>query len=188
MTTVFLTKALAPGCAGALATVAALAAFGAAVLAGAMAMAAAAAADGGASAEPASARVEARSADLLAVGLVRGDRMTLRLSRTIDNAPVADAAVTVVLRGVAHPATVETDGSYTVQTEDLKLPGAAVIDIQVVRSASRQSLKGTLQVAAAEDSPDDKNNARQLWWWVLNFAVCIGFLWLISRRRKAAQD
>jgi hypothetical protein len=135
---------------------------------------------------PASARVEARSADLMAVGLVRDDRMTIHLSRLIDNAPVRDAAVTVVLRGIAHPATAETDGSYTLQTKDLTLPGAAVIEFQVALSAARQSLKGALQISSAAGQSEDKNTARQLWWWVLNFAVCIGFLWLISRRRKAA--
>ena len=112
--------------------------------------------------------------------------MTIRLSRSIDNAPVADAAVTVVLRGVAHAATAETDGSYVLQTQDLTLPGAAAVEFQVAQAAARQSLKGTLQTAGA-DQPEDKNTARQLWWWVLNFAVCIGFLLLISRRRKAAQ-
>jgi hypothetical protein len=132
-------------------------------------------------------RVEARSADLLAVGLVHGDRMTLRLSRVIDNAPVADAAVTVVLRGVAHPATAEADGSYTLQSKDLTLPGAATVEFQVAQAAARQTLKGILQIAVAgEDPGEDKNSARQLWWWVLNFAVCIGFLWLLSRRRKSA--
>ena len=142
-----------------------------------------------ASAEPAAApRVEARSADLLAVGLVQNDRMIIRLSRLIDNAPVRDAAVTVVLRGASHPTTAETDGSYTMQSKDLTLPGAAAVEIQVAQAASRESLKGTLQIAAGANPSENKNNARQLWWWVLNFAVCIGFLWLISRRRKAAQN
>jgi uncharacterized protein YfaP (DUF2135 family) len=140
-----------------------------------------------ASADP-PARVEARSADMMAVGLVHDDRMTIRLSRLIDNAPVRDAAVTVVLRGAAHPAVAETDGSYTLQTPDLVLPGAAAVEFQVLQGAARQSLKGTLQGAAAAATAEDKNSARQLGWWVLNFAVCIGFLWLISRRRKAARD
>ncbi len=144
---------------------------------------------GGSSAAPsASPRVEARSADLVAVGLVHGDRMIIRLSRVIDNAPVGDAAVTVVLRGVAHATTAETDGSYTLQTQDLALPGAAAVEFQVAQAAARQILKGTLQVAAGAAQPEDKNTARQLWWWVLNFTVCIGFLWLFSRRRKAARS
>jgi len=132
----------------------------------------------------ASQRVEARSADLLAVGLVRGDRMTIHLSRLLDNAPVRDAAVTVILRGTAHPAVAETDGSYTLETPDLAVAGTAAIEFQVEQAGVHQSLKGTLQVASAAGQPEDKNSARQLGWWVLNFAVCIGFLWLISRRRK----
>jgi hypothetical protein len=138
--------------------------------------------------EPASPRVEARSADLLAVGLVRDDRLSIHLSRLIDNAPVRDAVVTVVLRGVAHPTIVETDGSYTLQTKDLTLPGAAAVDIEVSQASAQQSLKGTLQINAAPGHSENKNTARQLWWWVLNFAVCIGFLWLFSRRRKAAKS
>jgi hypothetical protein len=133
-------------------------------------------------------RVEARSADLVAVGVVRGDRMTIHLSEMMDNAPVRDASVTVVLRGAAHPTTAETDGSYTLQTKDLELAGPAVLEFQVARAAARESLKGTLQVNGGDSPSENKNSARQLWWWVLNFAVCIGFLWLISRRRKSAQS
>ena len=139
-----------------------------------------------ASAPPA--RIEARSADLLAVGLVQDGRLTIHLSRVIDNAPVRDAAVTVVLRGASYPATAQTDGSFTLQTKDLALPGAAAVEFQVAEAGGQQSLKGTLQVAAAGGKSGDGNSARQLGWWVLNFAVCIGFLWLISRRRKSAQS
>jgi hypothetical protein len=100
---------------------------------------------------------------------------------------VRDAAISVVLRGTAHSATAESDGSYSLQTKDLMLPGPAVVEFQVGFGAARESLKGTLDIGAAAGKTDDKNNARQLWWWVLNFAVCFGVLWLISRRRKAAQ-
>jgi hypothetical protein len=133
-------------------------------------------------------RIEARSNDLLAVGLVHGDKMTLHLSRTIDNSPVHDAVVSVVLRGAAHPAVAETDGSYSLQTPDLILPGVAAVELQITAGPVQESLKGTLDVAGAAAKPEGSNNARQLWWWVLNFAVCIGFLWLFSRRKKAAED
>jgi hypothetical protein len=136
---------------------------------------------------PAIPRVEARSADFLAVGIVRDDKMSIHLSRLIDNAPVRDAAVNVVLRGTAHPATAEVDGSYSLQTTDLTLPGAATVEFQISQGAVRESLKGTLDIAAPAGQPNEKNNARQLWWWVLNFAVCFGVLWLISRRKKAAK-
>ena len=137
--------------------------------------------------EPAAARVEARSENLAAVGIVNADRMSIHVSRVLDNAPVRDALVTVWLRGVAHATVAEADGGYTVQTKDLELPGSAAVNFQITQGESRQDLKGTLLVAGSAAKPgEDKNNARQLWWWVLNFAVCIGFLMLISRRRKAA--
>lgn len=136
---------------------------------------------------PAAARIEARSADLLAVGVVRDDRMTIHLSRLIDNAPVHDAAVAVVLRGITHPTIAEADGSFTLQTKDLTLSGTAAVEFHVTQAAAHETLKGTLQVTAGAGQSEDKNSARQLWWWVLNFAVCIGFLLLISRRRKAAR-
>ena len=136
----------------------------------------------------ATARVEARSAHLLAVGTVNGERMTIHLSRLEDNAPVRDAEVAVVLRGATHPATALADGGYAVATPDLALPGAAAVRIEVTSSGARQDLEGTLQPGAAAESTDDKGSSRQLGWWVLNFAVCIGFLWLWQRRKRHDPD
>jgi hypothetical protein len=147
-----------------------------------------AAVPGRAADEPAATRVEARSENLLAVGIVRADRLVVHVTRVVDNAPVRDAVVTVLLRGIVHPTVAEADGGYTLQTDDLRLPGPASLEFQVIQGTERHDLKGTLLVADAGAKPDGKNSSRQLWWWVLNFAVCIGFLMLISRRRKASRQ
>jgi hypothetical protein len=164
-----------------------LAAFGAAIRCAA-GCALLAAVPGRAADEPAATRVEARSESLLAVGIVRADRLVVHVTRVVDNAPVRDAVVTVLLRGIVHPTVAEADGGYTLQTNDLRLPGPASLEFQVIQGTERHDLKGTLLVADAGAKPDGKNSARQLWWWVLNFAVCIGFLMLISRRRKASRQ
>lgn len=130
-------------------------------------------------------RVEARSTDLLAVGVVHGGRMVVHLSALADNAPVRDASVNVTLRGTLHPTTAEADGSYTLNSKDLTLPGNATVQFRIARGSVVEDLKGTLQIGDAEKT-GDKGAARQAWWWVLNFGVCIGFLWLLSRRRKTA--
>ena len=144
---------------------------------------------GEAGAARSSPRIEARSANFLAVGIVHDDRMSIHLSRLIDNAPVRDAALTVLLRGVLHPTLAEADGSYTLQTHDLELPGPASLEFEVQQGQGHENLKGAIPGAAGAIRTDDKNSARQLWWWALNFVVCIGFLLLWSRRRKsAAQD
>jgi len=90
--------------------------------------------------EPAAPRIEARSANLLAVGIVHGDRMSIHLSRLIDNAPVRDAVLTVLLRGIVHPTVAEADGSYTLQTKDLDLPGAASVEFQVTQGTAREEI------------------------------------------------
>jgi hypothetical protein len=132
-------------------------------------------------------RIEVRSADLLLVGLVQGDRMSLHLSRSVDNAPVRDATVAAILRGATHAAVAESDGGYAFETPDLLLPGAATVEFRVTQGARSESLRGTLQGAQAERN-EDKNGIRQYLWWVLNFGVCIGFLMLYARRRKAAEE
>jgi hypothetical protein len=136
--------------------------------------------------DPPAPRIEARSRNLLAVGIVHGDRMSIHLSRLLDNAPVRDAVVNVLLRGVIHPTVAEADGSYTLQTQDLGLPGAASVEFQVVEGAARENLDAGLVVADTQPKPQEQNSARQLGWWALNFGVCIGFLMLLSRRRKNA--
>ena len=113
--------------------------------------------------------------------------MTIHLSRLEDNAPVRDAEVALVLRGATHSATALADGGYAVETPDLALPGAAAVRIEVTSSGIRQDLEGTLQQGAAAEPTEDKGSSRQLGWWVLNFAVCIGFLWLWQRRKRHAR-
>lgn len=122
------------------------------------------------------------------VGVVQGNRMSIRPTRRDDNAPVTDAVITVRLRGAVHPTVAEADGSYSFQSADLTLPGAARIEFDLRRGADSQHLQGDLVVPGTEQSTEGASNARQLWWWALNFAVCIGFLMLWSRRRKAAED
>jgi len=91
--------------------------------------------------EPAVSRMEARSDTLMAVGIVQGDRLTIHVTRVVDNAPVRDAVLTVLLRGGEHPTVAESDGSYTLQAQDLTLPGAASMEFQVVRGPAREVLK-----------------------------------------------
>jgi hypothetical protein len=132
-------------------------------------------------------RIEARSANFLLVGVVHGDLLRIHLSRLLDNAPVRDAVVTVLLKGTAHSTTAEADGSYSLRAPELGVPGAAAIEFDVMQGTAHESIKGALEISSAPGKAPDRSSARQLWWWALNFAVCIGFLLLLSRRRKTAK-
>jgi hypothetical protein len=132
-------------------------------------------------------RIEARSTDLLVVGLLQGETMTIHVSRLLDNAPVRDAIVTVAFRGATYPTVAQVDGSYSVKASGLTLPGAVAMEFHVVTGGSDEKLSGTLQIAAAGKA-DESGSARQTYWWVLNFAVCGAFLLLWTRRKKRTES
>jgi len=132
------------------------------------------------------ARVEARSKTYLAVGLLAGDRMTIHLSRLLDNTPVHDAAIEVQVRGLDLKAIAQPDGSYEVRDPGLAAEGPAIVAFLVRQGETGERLVGTLEGSGSKQSGPHEGQTRQLLWWVLNFAVCIGLLVLISRRRKAA--
>ncbi|HUX74332.1 MAG TPA: hypothetical protein VMV25_10630 [Steroidobacteraceae bacterium] len=154
----------------------------------ALAVSAAAAAAAATAPAPAPARIEARSTHYLLVGVVQGDSMSIHVSRRLDNAPVADAAVTAALRGKTYAATAESDGGYSFHAADLNLPGSAAIRFEVAEAGVTERLLATLRVNAPAPGGKSTNGARQLGWWILNFAVCLGLLALIARRRKNAQS
>jgi hypothetical protein len=130
------------------------------------------------------ARIELRSADFLLVGLVHGDTMTLRITRSLDNAPVHDAQVTAYLRGTPHPATAQVDGSYAFTSPDVALPGTAAIEFEIKQGDADQRLRGTLATPDGANDGAETNGIRQYAWWVLNFSVCIAAYVLFTRRRK----
>ena len=137
----------------------------------------------GAAAAAAPARIEARSADLVVVGVLQGETLTIHVSRLLDNAPVRDAAVEVAFRGGAYPTVAQVDGGYSLQAAQLAVPGTTAMEFRVSANGTEQKLTGTLQVAGDEHS-DGSGSVRQFLWWVLNFAVVGGFLVLLARRRK----
>jgi hypothetical protein len=137
-------------------------------------------------ADAAPARVEARSKSYLIVGVVQGDKMNLHLSRLLDNSPVSDATIEVALRALKLAAVAQVDGSYQVGSPELAAAGPAVVAFTVSLHGEVEKMSGELQVPEARKSLADNGQARQMLWWVLNFAVCIGFLVLYSRRSKAA--
>jgi hypothetical protein len=138
-------------------------------------------------AAPGAARVEARSRSFLAVGVLQGDQMNIHLSRLLDNAPVHDASVEVAMRALKLSAVAQTDGSYTVRSPELEAAGPAVVAFTVTQAGTTEKMSGNLEAPAARKGLQNNGQARQMLWWALNFGVCIGFLVLYSRRRKAAE-
>jgi hypothetical protein len=141
--------------------------------------------------QPGAARIEAHSADYVLVGVVHGDALDIHLSRALDNSPVRDATIGVAFRGTLHPTAAQVDGGYELKAAELALPGTTAMEFDITAGGSESRLTGVLQVAApsGKTETESSGNARQIAWWVLNFAVCGAFLVLWSRRgRKASAD
>ncbi|HUY83161.1 MAG TPA: hypothetical protein VMU86_01190 [Steroidobacteraceae bacterium] len=132
------------------------------------------------------ARLVARSPDFRLVGLLHDDTMSLRVSRTLDDAPVSNATVIAEFRGRSYPATATIDGGYTFRAPDLAVPGAAAFAFRVTVAGKVETLRGMLRQPATQHPGNSR--MRQLGWWVLNFSVCIGFLALLARRRKRTES
>lgn len=137
-------------------------------------------------AAPAQPRIESKSADLRLVGILQADRLAIHISRLEDNVPLKDAAVAMTLRGTRYAALAEADGGYSVRAPDLTLPGSAAVEFEVTAGTLHEVLKGTLELGSGSAGGADSGTARGTYWWVLNFGVCIAFLWLFSRRKKSA--
>ena len=133
------------------------------------------------------ARVEAKSPSFLAVGVVQGGQMSIHLSRLVDNTPVHDASVEMAMRALKFTAVAQTDGSYRIKSPELAAAGPAVVAFTVTQNGHVEKMSGNLEGAETSKKLADNGQLRQMLWWVLNFAVCIGFLVLYSRRSKAAE-
>lgn len=133
-------------------------------------------------------RIEARGAHYRLVGLLRADTMDIHVSRILDNTPVSDAQVTVEFRGRTYATTASIDGGYAFSAPQLRLPGSAAIAFEIAAGGVDETLRGVVRMPDGTGRHSGHGGARQLGWWVLNFAVCIGFLALIARRRKRDAD
>ncbi|ACB80049.1 RND transporter [Methylobacterium sp. DM1] len=81
------------------------------------------------------------------VGILKGDRLTLYVDRSEDNAPVTGATVSVTVEGEAVPAVANADGTYAVSSPHLAEPGSNDLVIQVAGPDGEDLLIGSLVVA-----------------------------------------
>ena len=92
-------------------------------------------------------RVTAQSDLYQAVGILKGDRLTVYVDRAEDNEPVTDAKVTVTIEGEVLPAAPTADGTYAVAAPRLAEPGALDLVFTVAGPDGEDLLIGTLMVA-----------------------------------------
>ena len=128
--------------------------------------------------------VVARSA-LLALTAVPSDQaLTLQVTRIPDHELiVGPGKITVTLDGHDMPVTAQPDGRYVVSMHDQDA-GAHSLSVVVSHDGIRELLTGTVTVAQHRSALDTLESHGMSAWWVLNIAVVLIAVLIISRRRS----
>lgn len=128
--------------------------------------------------------VVARSALLTLTAAPSDHSLALQVSRISDHRPiVGPGKVTATLDGRAVPVTARADGTYLLSTRD-QSAGTHPLSVVVSHDGIRELLTGTVTVPQQQSFFDMLQGHGMLAWWVLNIAVVLIAVIIISRRRR----
>lgn len=126
----------------------------------------------------------ARSALLTLTASPADHALALQVVRTSDHQPVVGPGnVTVTLDGHSVPVTAQSNGSYLMSTGD-ESGGAHSLSVVVSHDGIRELLTGTVTVPQQRSALEVLQEHGMSAWWVLNIAVVLIAVLIISRRRS----
>lgn len=127
--------------------------------------------------------VVAHSALLMLTATPVDDALALRVTRVSDHQLITGAGkVTASLDGRAVPLTAEPNGAYLLPLGSAD-GGAQPLRVVVSHDGIRELLSGTVTVPAHRSVLDSLQGHGMTAWWVLNIAVVLIAVLVISRRR-----
>ncbi|HEX4266356.1 MAG TPA: hypothetical protein VHY36_00600 [Steroidobacteraceae bacterium] len=127
--------------------------------------------------------VVARSALLTLTAAPSDHALRLQVSRIPDHRLIAGpGSVTVTLDGHSVPVTAQADGSYLISTS-AQSGGAHSLGVIVSHDGIRELLTGSVTVPQRRSALDVLQGHGMFAWWVLNIAVVLIAVIVISRRR-----
>lgn len=128
--------------------------------------------------------VVARSALLTLTAAPSDHTLSLRVARISDHRPiVGPQSVTVTLDGHSVPVAAQPDGTYLISTR-AQSGGAHSLGVVVSHDGIRELLTGTVTVPQRRSVLDVLQGHGMFAWWVLNIAVVLIAVIIISRRRS----
>jgi hypothetical protein len=128
--------------------------------------------------------VVARSALLTLSSAPADHALSLQVARISDHRPiVGPGSVAVTLDGHSVPVTAQPDGTYLISTR-AQSGGAHSLDVVVSHDGIRELLTGTVTVPQQRSALDALEGHGMFAWWVLNIAVVLIAVIVISRRRS----
>jgi hypothetical protein len=127
--------------------------------------------------------VVARSALLTLTAAPSDHALSLQVSRISDHRLIAGPGnVTVTLDGHSVPITAQPDGSYLLSTST-QSGGTHSLGVVVSHDGIRELLTGSVTVPQRRSALDMLQGHGMFAWWVLNIAVVLIAVIVISRRR-----
>lgn len=109
--------------------------------------------------------------------------LSLQVARISDHKPIVGPGnVTVTLDGHSVPVTAQPDGSYLISTR-AESGGAHALGVLVSHDGIRELLTSTVTVPQQRSALDMLEGHGMFAWWVLNIAVVLIAVIVISRRR-----
>lgn len=128
--------------------------------------------------------VVARSALLTLTAAPSDHSLALRIARVSDHQPITGPTqVTAALDGHGVPLTAGRDGTYLLSA-DHESEGAHSLAVVVSHDGIRELLTGTVSLPGEQSAFDLLQGHGMFAWWVLNIAVVLIAVLVISRRRR----
>jgi hypothetical protein len=126
----------------------------------------------------------ARSAQLTLAAAPADHGLSLQVARVSDHRPIVGPGnVTATLDGHSVPVTAQADGTYLISTR-AESGGAHTLGVVVSHDGIRELLTGTVTVPQQRSALDVLEGHGMFAWWVLNIAVVLIAVIVISRRRS----
>jgi hypothetical protein len=133
---------------------------------------------------PQGAPVIARSALLTLTASPADDALALRIDRVADHRLItAPGQVTATLDGHAVPLAPQPNGTWLLSLHG-EAGGAHSLGVVVAHDGIRELLTGTVTVPRRQSALDFLQGHGMAAWWVLNIAVVLIAVIVISRRRR----
>ena len=128
--------------------------------------------------------VVARSALLTLTAAPSDHSLALHVERNSDHRPIAGPGhVTATLDGHGVPVAAQPNGTYLISTRN-ESGGAHSLGVVVSHDGIRELLTGTVSVPQQQSLFDMIQGHGMSAWWVLNIAVVLIAVLIISRRRR----
>jgi hypothetical protein len=128
--------------------------------------------------------VVARSALLTLTAAPSDHSLALHVARTSDHSLIAGPGnVTATLDGHKVPVAAQPNGTYLISTRD-ESAGTHTLGVVVSHNGIRELLTGTVSVRQQQSILDMMESHGMSAWWVLNIAVVLIAVLIISRRRR----